>query len=387
MVPVITFLVLFFVTMIGFIGMQGQTIGASDTRVVSLEIDGEEQSIPTRAQTVGDLLERLEITVEEADIVEPAPDTPIDQDGLKISIYHARPVLLEEGGKKTLLYTAAPSPQAVAEEAGLVVYAEDRITASSGGTFEPTDLVNDAIVAERIVVERATPVKLNLYGVAYDIRSHAPTVRELMLERDIDFNQGSVFPALETPLSSAGVVFVTDPGKQITMVEEPIAQQQTFVDDFNLLVGRTEIRTAGSPGKKVRVYEVAPDGSKKVLQEVVVQEPVNQVIARGRKLNNIAVASDKVAIMSAAGIRSSDHYYADYIISHESGWRLGATNARGCIGLGQACPGGAKTALISSCPDWQTNGVCQMRYWTTYAVSRYGSWGGAFSEWQRKRWW
>src|SRR5688500_5591876 len=80
-IPVMTFLVLFFVSLVGYIGLNGRTVGATDTMIVNLNIDGEEQTIPTRAQNVQELLERVGLSLGEKDIVEPAIDTPIEQDG------------------------------------------------------------------------------------------------------------------------------------------------------------------------------------------------------------------------------------------------------------------------------------------------------------------
>src|SRR5689334_7341706 len=71
-IPVVTFLVLFFVVQILFINAGGTTVGATDTRVVKLTVDNKTQVIPTRAQTVGDLLKRLDITLQKDDIVSPA---------------------------------------------------------------------------------------------------------------------------------------------------------------------------------------------------------------------------------------------------------------------------------------------------------------------------
>src|SRR5690606_4806739 len=107
---------------------------------------------------------------------------------------------------------------------------------------------------------------------------------------------------------------------------------------------------------------------RRIIQEVVIEKPVKRVVARGRKPP--VVAGNKAEIMAAAGISSNEFYAADFIISHESGWRINAINARGCAGLGQACPG---SKLAAACPNWQSDAVCQMRFFSSYARGRYGS--------------
>jgi hypothetical protein len=78
--------------------------------------------------------------------------------------------------------------------------------------------------------------------------------------------------------------------------------------------------------------------------------------------------------MAAAGISPDDYAYVDYVFSRESHWNAAAMNAGGCGGLGQACPAGKLAAV---CPGWQSDPVCQTRFFTGYAVGRYGSWAGA----------
>lgn len=86
--------------------------------------------------------------------------------------------------------------------------------------------------------------------------------------------------------------------------------------------------------------------------------------------------------MRDAGIAEADWEAVDYIISHESSWRPAVYNSEGCVGLGQRCPA---STLLNVCPD--LNPVCQLRHFTTYAVSRYGGWQNAASVWQSQRWW
>ena len=93
------------------------------------------------------------------------------------------------------------------------------------------------------------------------------------------------------------------------------------------------------------------------------------------------VPSGPAEWMSAAGISESDRPHVSAILGQESGWTLTATNYLGCIGLGQACPSGNKAEMLLRCPDWETNGACQMQVWNDYAIRRYGSWAYA-NEWK-----
>src|SRR3989344_5141645 len=165
-IPVTTFIVLFFVTMVAFIGLNGRTIGASDSKVVKLSIDGKQQTILTRAQTIGDLLKRAKVTVNEGDVLEPTADTPILDDNFRINIYRARPVTIFDGDKRIQALSAATSPRSVAAQAGLVVYPEDKVDITSSDGF-----LKEGVLGQKVVIQRATPVFINLYGTPITVRT------------------------------------------------------------------------------------------------------------------------------------------------------------------------------------------------------------------------
>ena len=83
--------------------------------------------------------------------------------------------------------------------------------------------------------------------------------------------------------------------------------------------------------------------------------------------------------MTQAGISASDFGYVDYIVSHESGWNLFATEpTSGAYGLCQSLPG---YKMASAGADWGTNPVTQMSWCNNYAIARYGSWYDAYIYW------
>jgi hypothetical protein len=89
--------------------------------------------------------------------------------------------------------------------------------------------------------------------------------------------------------------------------------------------------------------------------------------------------------MAAAGISPNDYGYVDYIVSHESGWRITAQNPSGAYGLCQALPGG-KMAVAGA--DWATNPVTQLRWCAVYAASAHGGgWYNNYIYWTQNRWW
>jgi resuscitation-promoting factor RpfB len=388
-VPVTTFLLLFFFTLAVSVSLNGNTVGASDSHVVRVSINGRQETIPTRAQTVNDLLQRMNVQITEKDLVEPALDTPINADNFSVNVYKARPVTILDNGHKTTVFSAEPTPRAVAESAGVTVYPEDKVEKSTAEATEPSQALREGLAVEQIVIDRATPVNVNLYGNAITVRTQAKTVGEVLKDKNINLAEGDTLePKIDTPVTTQTQIIIVRVGKQVASSEETIPSPIQTVPDSTMMIGTTAVKQHGVAGKKLVTYEVelqnGQEVSRKVLQEVVTDQPTTTIILKGTKQPTITVTGDRATLMSQAGIPTSQHYAADYIISHESGWRLAAQNSGGCLGLGQACPG---SKLVAACPSYASDAICQLRYFTGYANGRYGSWSAAYQFWLYNHWW
>lgn len=381
-VPVITFLVLFFITLAAFVSLGGQTIGPGDARFVNVYVDGQEQTLPTRARTVGDLLDRMNIKLGEKDVVEPGLDTEILEDNFKVNVYRARLATIEENGKSVTLLSIQEDPNKLAQEAGLTVYPEDQVV-----PLPPQAALREGIVGQQFTVDRAPVIPLSLYGNEISVRTRAATVGEALKQKGIILQpDDTIEPSLDAELTDKTTIKVTNKNKQIINVEETIPMPVEVTDDPNLPLGSKVVRTPGRPGKKVVTYELklvdGKEAGRTAIQTISISEPVKQVESRGTK--QVTLTGSKADWMAAAGISSGEYQYVDYIIGRESGWNPARVSANRCIGLGQRCNG---QILISACPNWQTDPVCQLNHFSGYAKSRYGSWSGAYSFWQANHWW
>ena len=370
----------------GLVVANGQTLGPNDSHVVNLYIDGAETSIPTRAATVEDFIAKAKIDLHEGDITEPALATPIDADNFRVQVYRAHPILIVDGATTQRVLTPETSPTLIAQKAGLTVYPEDKLTLST-----PDNFVQDAILGQKLTIDRATPVSISLYGATPAVyRTHANTVDELLKEKGIVPEAGAtISPAGSTAVTPNMAIFISKYGKSVITVEESVPFETESTADPTKAAGTITVTTAGVAGKKQVVYELVLRDGKEVgrtkIQEVVTAQPVKQVQTKGTKL--AVVAGDRIAWMQAAGIAESDYAYVDYIVSHEGGWN-GTTKSNyggsGAYGLCQALPG---SKMASAGADWATNPVTQLKWCTGYAVGRYGSWYGAYSAWLVKGWW
>jgi len=93
-----------------------------------------------------------------------------------------------------------------------------------------------------------------------------------------------------------------------------------------------------------------------------------------------AAPAPQPAPAPAPAISASAEQAKAFIYFHESSNNPNATNYLGCYGLGQDCNGIVRDLCG---PDW----ACQDRFFTNYAMQRYGSWENALAFWQAHNWW
>lgn len=387
-VPFLTIAALIFLT--GAVLLVARTVHKlpppHDAKVVIVSHDHEQQVVPTKESTVGELLDKLDIQLKQGDVVEPAKSTKINQDDFRINVYRATPVQVVDGTNKTYAFSAAKTPRAMAQQTGTQLYPED-IT-----TREPVEnFVNSGAIADQVMVDRAMPVEVDLYGTPVTLRTHAKTVGGLAKEKGIKLEpKDQLVPAANTPITPNQKVSFIRTGTKTITVKEDIPTPTQNIADNNLAYGTTAVRQQGSPGQQIVTYQVEivnnVEKTRTVTQKVVTKAPVTQINVVGSSLSGIK------GDMARAGISPDEYAAADYIISHESGWcptkaqgqyggcpaYTGSVPSSGGYGLCQSTP---PSKMASAGADWATNPVTQLKWCTGYAKSRYGGWNNAYAHW------
>ncbi|BAQ32170.1 G5 domain-containing protein [Bifidobacterium scardovii] len=212
----------------------------------------------------------------------------------------------------------------------------------------------------------------------------------------------SVSPQLTDPVSESTVITIQRAGTQVETNEEPIAFNTVKKETDSLPQGQEKVENEGEEGVMETTSLVTRSGDKIVSSNVftsyVKKAPVDKVILVGTGSTTPTAAAANIGTTVPAGdMQSWAHDYllangyseADftatvYIINHESGWRVNATNASsGAYGLAQALPG-SKMASVGA--DWATNYQTQLKWFWNYCASRYGSIQGAYSFWTTHHW-
>ena len=274
----VTFAVLFVISIGAFIVINTVDHPVSNAYIVIVKHDGVEQTVPSDEPTVGALLAKLHITLNQGDVVEPSPATHINADDFRINILRASPVEIVEGTSKIFTFSAAATPRAIAQQAGLTLYPEDELTATPSPNF-----TSGGAIGETVNIKPSIPISLILYGTPIETRTAANTVGEMLSEKHLVLRNGdTVQPAANTPVTPNEQIFILHKGTKIVTATQGIPEPVQTVNDPNLSVGTDAIQQQGSPGVLLITYQVNEiTGAQTQLQSVEIQPPVDEIEAIG----------------------------------------------------------------------------------------------------------
>jgi uncharacterized protein YabE (DUF348 family) len=362
----------------------------SGGHLITIHDRGDQKVLLSDAATIGDALKDAGITLDSHDAVEPAVSQKIVAAEYQVNIYRARPVTVIDGAIREKIVTAYQTAEQITKDAGITLYPEDTTKMS-----QSDNLLADG-AGLQLTIDRATSFAFTLYGTTSVARTQSTTVGDMLKQKGIAIGANDrVSVPLSTPISADMNVQVWREGKQTITVEEPIAFDTKKIQDADQDNKDGAVQTAGVDGKQSATYEIEIRDGKEVgrtkIANIVTVQPITQVEIHGTKLSlGPNYSADRISIMNQAGISADDQGYVAYIVDHEGGWCAvrwqgdagcsdhGSIPAVGGYGLVQATPGGK---MASAGADWLTSPSTQLRWATSYAVARYGSWNGAYSYW------
>lgn len=300
-----------FIVSLFIVSLSGTPSRAENERVITVFHDGIEQTIVTDAQTVGEALERAKVTLNKDDAVEPARDTTLEAPAYSVNVYRARPVTVVDGAQRSVVMTSHTSAGKIAAAAGLTLYNEDEYTLD-----RIDDFVSEGSVGLKMTIDRATLMRLVLYGTPTEIRTQATTVGELMAEKKIHLAaEDGTNLSPDTPITGGLSLEVWRNGVQTATVEEEVNFTTKQVRDADKPIGYKEVQSAGTKGKKVVTYQIemknGQEVSRTLIQSVTTQEPKEQVEVIGAKSSGSPLSKAKGVNMftDSKGVVHRETYY------------------------------------------------------------------------------
>jgi len=257
--------------------------------------------------------------------------------------------------------------------------------------------------ASRGALKSTTYVTVKVNGksrVVLGEKANMTTVKDVLETGDIVLDpEDSVTPSLDSKVSESTVISINRANTTVETTDTEIAFNEVCKETSSLPKGQEKVETEGANGVMETTNLVTKSGGKvmssNMISSYVKKAPTDKVILVGTGSTSTPSASAAASIgttvpagemqqwahdyLLSSGYSEADFTATVYIISHESGWNVAATNpSSGAYGLPQALPG---SKMVSAGADWATNYQTQLKWFWGYCAQRYGSIQGAYTYW------
>jgi uncharacterized protein YabE (DUF348 family) len=167
---------------------------------VTLQVDGNSQTITTRRLTVGSLLQASGVVYSDEDIIQPAAGSLLTDD-MRIIVAHAATIVIVDGGEEIQVRSAGITPLEWLEAGGLSLGSADRVFVD-GAERDPSLPVAYA-AQHRVEIQRTVRVTLVQDGKQRTFSSAALTVAEALQQAGVKLSPADrLDPPPDAPLQA-----------------------------------------------------------------------------------------------------------------------------------------------------------------------------------------
>ncbi|MFC5464915.1 ubiquitin-like domain-containing protein [Lederbergia graminis] len=272
-------------------------------KTVALTMDGEKVILKTHADTIGDILDELNVTVNKDDYLSHSENTQV-KNKLEVVWEPAKKVIVKVGDSEETIWTTAKTVDEFLDNQEININDHDEVDFS----------VDEKIYENmKLSIDRAFPIVLK-DGKAKEkkVWSTSITVADFLRQQGITLGKlDRVEPSLDKNVEPNGEVNVFRVEKVTDVVEEPIDFKVITKKDSTLAKGSEKVVQQGKEGLLKKEYEVTKENGKeidrKLVAEKTVQESQNKIVAVGTKVmvaqvsrgNNTVAANGKEMYVEA----------------------------------------------------------------------------------------
>jgi uncharacterized protein YabE (DUF348 family) len=247
-------------------------------KTVALTLDGEKVVVKTHAETVGDMLDELDINVKEKDFLSHNPNMML-KDELSLVWEPAKKVNITDGDDSGSVWTTAKTVEQFLKEQQMELKEHDRINVSLGDQIFPN---------MNIEIKRAFPLVLKDGKNEKKVWSASATVGDLLEQEGITLGKWDrVKPGLDHEVSPDAVIHVIRVEKVTDTVKEPIPFEVVAKKDPSLPKGTEKVIREGKQGSIKKDFEVTKENGKevkrKLVSEKIIENSTNKIVAVGTK--------------------------------------------------------------------------------------------------------
>ncbi|GAA4373845.1 resuscitation-promoting factor [Paeniglutamicibacter cryotolerans] len=258
-------------------------------KTIALTIDGQTQSVDTRAKTVADVLAASEVILDEDDVVSPALDAPAENGGV-IEVSRNKAVKVSIDGVDRVVHTTGLTVADVVEQLKL----------DQGADIDKGNAMQLASLSAPIEISTPKAVTITADGKKKKTTTTAATVAEALAEADVTLGQKDKLSVKASAAIAEGLEVKVIRVKTVKVTEtEVIAKGEDKVKDKALLIGSTKVLEPGQDGERTLTYAVIThDGkqvSKKLTDTKVTTKAEDRTVAVGTKAKPTPAKSKRVS--------------------------------------------------------------------------------------------
>ncbi|MEU8639956.1 transglycosylase family protein [Amycolatopsis sp. NPDC048633] len=231
---------------------------------ITVDVDGQQQTVHSFGDTVGEVLEDAGLSVGAHDSLSPSPQAEVGDGGV-IKLERGRQLkLIVDGAEHTSWVRATHLSDALGQ---LGMAGMDK-----PGTWMsmPKD---GELPLQGATVEIKTLKHITLYDGANEpkqVTTTAVTTQEFLGEYKLTLGpEDAAEGGLDVKLTDGAEVHISRTGVSMVNQKEAIDPPEQRVDDPNLEKGKTEVEDPGTPGEKMVTYKVTQKNGKEVSRESV----------------------------------------------------------------------------------------------------------------------
>jgi uncharacterized protein YabE (DUF348 family) len=258
---------------------------------VTVDVDGERQTVRSYGDTVGEVLKDAGIEVGAHDALSPSPQAPVGDGGV-IKLERGRQLTVVVDGEAREAWVRATTVREALTQLDL-----DHL--NTGGTWFSAPLSGE-VPLEGMRLEVKTEKTIMLFDGGEkpkEITTNAVTVAELLSELNIELGkQDKVEEGEDFKLTDGAEVHISRTGVSMVKQTEVIEPEVRTIEDDSLEQGKEIVEDEGTPGEKIVTYRVTKKNGKVVAKEEVsteiVKEAKDKVVRVGTKQPAVPPVTD-----------------------------------------------------------------------------------------------
>jgi len=226
---------------------------------------------------------------------------------LTIQILFDKEITFVDTNKKITIHTTSSNVFKALKKADITLNEYDRLSVGMDQKLE------DAMT---IYIYRAFPLKINVDGKELDVLTAHNRVSDVLKQYNIQLNEeDKVEPSLESQIKSNDVINVIRVEEENVTATEEIPYKSIFKYSDKIEFNEQRKVQEGKMGKKEVdfkiTYENGVEVSREILDERIIEEPIDEIIEKGSEKYLVA-SRGKVVRYKKALIMSSTAYDLSY---------------------------------------------------------------------------